>query len=57
LNILKKLSGSGPFVNFRESAKKGTVIVDVRTVAEFESGYIKDAVKMLNSNLVVNYHF
>lgn len=46
LDILKRLFGAGPSVNFRELKEKGAVIIDVRTVAEFKRGHIKDAVNM-----------
>jgi phage shock protein E len=46
LNLLKKLFGIGPTVNFKELTEKGAVIVDVRTVNEFKTGHIKDAVNV-----------
>ena len=46
MNILKTLWGVGPSVNFKELTEKGAVIVDVRTVTEFKTGHIKDAVNV-----------
>ena len=46
LNLLKKLFGAGPSVNFKELTEEGALIVDVRTVAEFKTGHIKDAVNV-----------
>lgn len=46
LTLLKKVFGSNQPVNFKELTEKGAVIVDVRTVAEFKTGHLKDAVNM-----------
>lgn len=46
MNILKQLFGGGPPVNFKELKEKGAVIVDVRTVAEYKTGHIKDALNI-----------
>lgn len=46
LSILKKLFDAGPSVNFKELTKKGAVIVDVRTAAEFKTGHINDAINV-----------
>src|SRR5687767_8652507 len=45
-NILKKLFDAGSSVNFKKLAKKGAVIIDVRTAAEFKMGHINDAVNV-----------
>ena len=44
INILKKIFGVGPSVNFKDLTEKGAIVVDVRTVAEFKTGHIKNAV-------------
>ena len=46
LNILKKLFGSSSTVNYKELMEKRVVIVDVRTVEEFKTGHIKDALNV-----------
>ena len=46
LNILKKIFGVGQSVNFKDLTEKGAVVVDVRTVAEFKTGHIKNAVNV-----------
>jgi rhodanese-related sulfurtransferase len=46
LNILKKIFGAGQSVNFKDLTGKGAVVVDVRTVAEFRTGHIKNAVNV-----------
>ena len=46
MKILSKLFGAGPSVNFKELMKKGAVIVDVRTIAEFKIAHMKNAVNV-----------
>lgn len=41
INIIKKIFGLGPKTNFEQLIKKGAVIIDVRTKAEYNSGHIK----------------
>lgn len=41
LNTIKQILGFGPKVNFPELMDKGAVIIDVRTIKEFQEGHIK----------------
>ncbi len=55
LQLLKKLFGFGPKVNYLELLQNGAVIIDVRTKAEYQSGHIKNSINMpldsLSNNL------
>ena len=46
INILKKLFGLGPAVNYAELVKNGAIILDVRSKSEFAGGHIKGAVNI-----------
>ncbi|MBL7812213.1 MAG: rhodanese-like domain-containing protein [Bacteroidetes bacterium] len=46
LQILKKLFGGTPAVDFAELLKSGAVIVDVRSKGEFAGGHINGAVNI-----------
>lgn len=46
LQMLKKLLGLGPGVNFKELMQNGAVIIDVRTKAEYQGGHIKNAINI-----------
>jgi rhodanese-related sulfurtransferase len=54
-NLIKKLFGMGPSVDYQALMQKGAIILDVRTKNEFQSGHIKGAVNIpvqtLGSNL------
>ena len=56
INILKKLFGFGPSVNYAEMVKNGAIILDVRSKGEFSGGHIKGSVNIsvdtLRNNLV-----
>ena len=56
INILKKLFGFGPSVNYAEMVKNGAIILDVRSKGEFAGGHIKGSVNIsvdtLRNNLV-----
>ncbi len=43
-NILKKIFGLGPSVNYGDLLKEGAIILDVRTPGEFKQGHIKGAI-------------
>ncbi len=51
MNLLKKLFGARPAVNFKELKEKGAMIIDVRTPEEFQSGHIKEAINMPSSTI------
>jgi phage shock protein E len=51
IETLKKLLGFGPSVDYRELLKNGAVIVDVRTVGEYQSGHIKGAINIPLNNI------
>jgi len=46
LEFLKKIFGGGNAFDFKVLLRKGALIVDVRTPAEFESGHIKGSVNI-----------
>lgn len=46
INILKKLFGFGPSVNYAEMVKNGAIILDVRSKGEFAGGHIKGSVNI-----------
>lgn len=46
INLLKKLFGLGPSIDFNELMKQGAIVVDVRTKDEFKSGHIKGAINI-----------
>jgi len=56
INLLKKLLGIGPEVNFAELVKQGAVIVDVRSIGEYQSGHIKGAINIPVDALSSNLH-
>lgn len=55
LELLKKIFGFGPSVNYKELIANGAKIVDVRTPQEYKSGNIKGSINLplqtLSSNL------
>lgn len=46
INILKKIFGFGPGVNYSELVKEGAIVLDVRSKGEFAGGHIKGAVNI-----------
>lgn len=46
INLLKKLFGIGPAVDYTELVKQGAIIVDVRSKGEFQGGHIKGSVNI-----------
>lgn len=44
INLLKKIFGSSPKIDFASLVKEGAVILDVRTPAEFKQGHINGAI-------------
>ncbi|MFM2290715.1 MAG: hypothetical protein RIS29_528 [Bacteroidota bacterium] len=55
IEIIRKLFGMKPAVNFAELVEQGAIILDVRTKGEFSGGHIKGALNIpldqLNANL------
>jgi rhodanese-related sulfurtransferase len=51
INLIKKIFGIGPPVDYRELVKNGATIIDVRTKGEFESGHIRGSINIPLSNL------
>jgi len=51
IDIIKKIFGLGPKVDFKELLKNGAVIVDVRTKPEFKQGHIKKSLNLPLDNL------
>jgi rhodanese-related sulfurtransferase len=56
INILKKLFGLGPTVNYAELVGQGAIVIDVRSPAEYKQGHIKKSINMplneLSSHIV-----
>lgn len=54
INLLKKLFGIGPAVDYTQLLKQGAIIVDVRSKGEFNGGHIKGAVNISVDTLANN---
>tara|TARA_R110002124_G_scaffold177139_5_gene345121 strand:+ start:316 stop:627 length:312 start_codon:yes stop_codon:yes gene_type:complete len=46
INILKKLFGLAPAVNYAELVKQGAIILDVRSPAEYKQGNVKKSMNI-----------
>lgn len=46
INLLKKIFGIGPAVNYAELVKQGAIIVDVRSKGEYNGGHIKGSINI-----------
>lgn len=46
IDLLKKLFGGGPKVDYAQLLKEGAVVVDVRSPGEFASGHVKGAINI-----------
>lgn len=46
INILKKIFGLGPAVNYTELVKQGAIILDVRSPAEYKQGHVKKSMNI-----------
>jgi rhodanese-related sulfurtransferase len=55
IEILKKLFGIKPAVNYAELVEQGAVILDVRTKGEFAGGHIRGAVNLPLDQLNANH--
>lgn len=51
IQLIKKLLGLGPSVNYKELLQSGAVIIDVRTKAEYQGGHIKNSINVPLNNL------
>ena len=51
IELLKKIFGIGPEVNYAVLLQNGTTIIDVRTKGEFQSGHIRGSVNVPLANL------
>jgi rhodanese-related sulfurtransferase len=56
LNILNKLFGQRPTINFKELMEKGALILDVRSKSEYASGHIKGSINIPVDALQKNLH-
>lgn len=54
INLLKKLLGFGPKIQYAELVKNGAIILDVRSGAEFAGGHIKGAINIPVHSLSTN---
>jgi len=52
IDLIKKLFGGGPKVDFALLKANGAIIIDVRNPAEFASGHIKTSVNIPLNNLL-----
>lgn len=55
LEQMKSLLGFGPKVDYKELMKKGAIIIDVRTKAEYQGGHINGAINIPLNNLSNHY--
>lgn len=46
LNIIKKIFGIGPKVDYAELVKKGAIILDVRSSGEYSGGHVKGSINI-----------
>jgi rhodanese-related sulfurtransferase len=55
INILKKLFGFGPKVEYSQLIRDGAIILDVRTKAEYQQGHIRGSLNIPLNNLSNHY--
>ncbi|HTN21519.1 MAG TPA: rhodanese-like domain-containing protein [Pelobium sp.] len=46
LQTIKNIFGFGPTINYKQLIKSGAQLIDVRTIAEFNSGHIKGSLNI-----------
>ena len=46
INVIKKILGFGPSVNYNELIKAGAIILDVRSKGEYSGGHINGSVNI-----------
>ena len=54
IQLLKKIFGLGPKVNYSDLIKSGAIIIDVRTKDEYQGGHIKGSVNIPLNQLQKN---
>jgi len=56
IDLIKKIFGIGPAVNYSELVKQGALILDVRTKGEYKGGHIKGSINISVDELRNNLH-
>jgi phage shock protein E len=51
IQLLKKMLGIGPAINYKTLVENGAIVIDVRTKSEFQGGHIKGALNIPLQNL------
>ncbi len=46
INLIKRILGLGPKINYSELVKNGAVILDVRSTGEYAGGHIKGSINI-----------
>ena len=54
LDTIKNILGIKPNTNYKDLISKGAVILDVRSIAEYQSGHIKGSINIPVDNLLMN---
>jgi len=54
IQLLKKIFGMGPKVNYADLMSNGAVIIDVRTKGEYQGGHIKGSLNIPLNTLTAN---
>lgn len=54
INILKKIFGIGPKVDYADLVKQGAVILDVRSPGEYKQGHIKGSINAPLNDLSIH---
>jgi phage shock protein E len=56
IELVKRVLGIDPPVDFKQQLKLGAVILDVRTKEEYDSGHIANAINIPVNDIVDNLH-
>lgn len=56
IDLIKKMLGIGPAIDYSELVKQGAVILDVRTKGEYKGGHIKGSINISVDELRNNLH-
>jgi rhodanese-related sulfurtransferase len=46
INLIKRILGLGPKINYSELVKNGAIILDVRSTGEYAGGHIKGSINI-----------